>query len=85
MLKIELPQAGIDLKQTLFEIEKDVVTQAITRAQGNRSIAAELLGLKRTTLVMKLEKFGLQSEENLLKSRVHDQRRAAGLRTEDIA
>ena len=35
-----------------------MINRALTRAQGNRTEAAALLGLNRTTLVEKLRKYG---------------------------
>lgn len=40
--------------------EKDRVIRALKQANGNRSIAAELLGIGRTTLYNKLEEYGLK-------------------------
>ncbi len=40
-------------------IEKVLILQALNNAQGNKSKAAELLGIHRTTLYQKLKKYGL--------------------------
>ncbi|MCX7766745.1 MAG: sigma-54 dependent transcriptional regulator, partial [Candidatus Sumerlaeia bacterium] len=53
----------IDLNQTLSSLECDLLRQAIARAGGNKSRAAELLGLKRTTLIEKLRKYNLEKDE----------------------
>ncbi len=50
-----LPAEGIDLG----EIERQFIVQALERAEGNRTQAAELLGLSRDTLRYRLEKFGI--------------------------
>ncbi len=49
---VELPPEGIDLKQ----LARDLVRQALLRANGNRSQAARLLGLSRHQLRYRLEK-----------------------------
>lgn len=45
-----LPSGGLDYQQTLESFEHDLLTQALTRTRGNKTAAAELLHLKRTTL-----------------------------------
>jgi len=42
----------------LRSLEEAYVEAALTRAQGSRKAAAELLGLQRTTLVEKLRRWG---------------------------
>ena len=53
-----LPADGIDLRQHLDAIERSLVEQALERSGGTVAHAARLLGLRRTTLVEKLRKFG---------------------------
>ena len=45
-----LPAEGLDYQQALEAFEHDLLTQAIVRTRGNKSAAADLLRLKRTTL-----------------------------------
>jgi DNA-binding NtrC family response regulator len=54
-----LSDEGIDLVKTLEEIEDRLIAEALRRAAGNKSHAAKLLGLNRTTLVEKLKRKGL--------------------------
>ncbi len=54
---LELAEAGIDLPNLVGRIERDLISQALARTEGNRADAARLLGLKRTTLVEKLKRF----------------------------
>lgn len=54
----ELPAGGIDLKSHLYAIEEALIRQALERSDGTVAHAARLLGLRRTTLVEKLRKFG---------------------------
>ena len=58
---IELPEAGLDLKQTLQDLEIRYITEALARVDGVVSRAARLLCLQRTTLVEKMKKLGLQA------------------------
>lgn len=48
--RTELPAGGLDYQHALESYELDLLTQALTRTRGNKSAAAELLRLKRTTL-----------------------------------
>jgi two-component system response regulator AtoC len=59
---INLPEQGLDLERELAIVERVYIAQALTRTEQNRSRAADLLGVKRTTLVEKikrLERLGL--------------------------
>jgi DNA-binding NtrC family response regulator len=44
----------------LGAIERDLIQRCLERTGGNRNRAAELLRIKRTTLVEKLKRFGQQ-------------------------
>jgi DNA-binding NtrC family response regulator len=51
-----LPESGLDLRQTVSELEGSLIDQALQRTGGNKNAAAQLLGLNRTTLVEKLRR-----------------------------
>jgi DNA-binding NtrC family response regulator len=51
-----LPQRGVDLRLMLHRIEIEMINQALARSSGNKSQAARLLHLNRTTLVEKLRR-----------------------------
>jgi transcriptional regulator with GAF, ATPase, and Fis domain len=53
---LDLPESGVDLPGLVSRIERDLITRALSRTDGNRADAARLLGLKRTTLVEKLKR-----------------------------
>jgi two-component system, NtrC family, response regulator PilR len=57
---VELPEDGLDLPGYLTAIERDLIQRSLDRTGGNRNRAAELLHIKRTTLVEKLKRFGQQ-------------------------
>jgi len=56
-----LPEAGLDLRAHLLAIERALVQQALERANGTVAHAARLLNLRRTTLVEKLRKLGIEA------------------------
>ena len=56
-----LPPEGLSLKNRLAEIERDLISQALSRTKGNVSQTARILNLQRTTLIEKIQKFGLRS------------------------
>jgi transcriptional regulator with GAF, ATPase, and Fis domain len=51
---IPLPDGGFDYTRTLARIERGILEQALHRTGGNKKAAAEMLGLKRTTLSAKV-------------------------------
>jgi len=46
---------GLPLRDALARLEKDLLTRALHRAEGNRTAAARLLGIARPQLYVKLE------------------------------
>jgi DNA-binding NtrC family response regulator len=46
-----------DFDSAVTRFERTMIERAMNRASGNKTAAAELLGLKRTTLIMKLRSF----------------------------
>lgn len=52
-----------ELGATWADIERNVIKQTLERAQGNKSEAARLLGLKRSTFLDKLKRSGLSDSE----------------------
>jgi DNA-binding NtrC family response regulator len=53
---VELPQRGLDLGQAIQRFEGGLIEQALQRTHGNRTQAAALLRINRTTLVEKLKR-----------------------------
>jgi len=51
-----LEQKGMDLKIFLDTVEERLLAEALQRADGVKNQAAEILGIKRTTLIEKLKK-----------------------------
>jgi sigma-54 specific flagellar transcriptional regulator A len=62
-LLFELPAGGMDLRNHLETLERKLITRALEAAEGTVAQAARLLGLRRTTLVEKLRKYGLATPD----------------------
>ncbi len=60
-----LPAEGMDLRTYLNDIEHGLIVEALARSRGTVSHAARLLGLRRTTLVEKMRRFGLSGNDSL--------------------
>ncbi|MBN2678977.1 sigma-54 interaction domain-containing protein [Acidithiobacillus thiooxidans] len=58
---VSLPEPPFDLKLHLEEIEKEFLLQALAKCDQVVARAAERLGLRRTTMVEKLKKYGLST------------------------
>ena len=59
VMDMELPEEGINIRDTLDELESRLTLGALKRCNGNKAKAAELLGLKRTTLIERLKRLKL--------------------------
>ena len=53
---VELPAGGVDLNGVMKVLEGRLIEQALVRTQGNKTLAADLLRLNRTTLIERLRK-----------------------------
>jgi DNA-binding NtrC family response regulator len=53
--QICVPDHGLDFDQTVGRIERNILEQALKKSGGNKKLAAQMLGLKRTTLSAKLK------------------------------
>lgn len=58
----ELPEDGLDLKEHLANLEYLLIKQALEEASGVVAHAANKLKMRRTTLVEKMRKYGIQRE-----------------------
>jgi sigma-54 specific flagellar transcriptional regulator A len=54
-----LPENGIDLKEYLNGLERNLIQQALADSGGIVARAADHLTIRRTTLVEKMRKYGL--------------------------
>ena len=55
----EMPLVS-DASLSLSDMEKTRILRALERAKGNRTLAAELLGIGRTTLYNKMKEYGIE-------------------------
>lgn len=55
---IPVPDSGLDFDRTIGGIERQVIEEALRKTHGNKTAAAGILGLKRTTLAAKLRSLG---------------------------
>ena len=60
-----LPNDGLDLKEHLSQLEVSLIRQALDQANGVVAHAAQILRMRRTTLVEKLRKYGLARGQDL--------------------
>ena len=51
------------MKDTVREVERQLIVEAIQRTKNNKVMAAKLLGITRVTLYQKLKKYGLAQSE----------------------
>ena len=59
-----LPLHGLDLKEYLANLEKDLIGQALDDSDGVVARAADRLHIRRTTLVEKMRKYKLQKKQH---------------------
>ena len=57
--QVSLPSEGVDLDGILEKIEDSYIQQALERSRGNKTLAAGLLNLNRTTFIERLRKKGM--------------------------
>jgi DNA-binding NtrC family response regulator len=58
---VTLPEEGLDLERLVAGVERELIEQSLARTGGNKGRAAELLRMKRTTLVEKLKRMNRES------------------------
>ena len=58
--EVSIPEAGVDMEQLVTEYERALIRRALERTGGNKRQAADLLRLKRTTLIEKLKRLERQ-------------------------
>jgi len=56
---LQLPERGGSLTEILEDLERQLIVQTLRRMDGSQTQAAEALGIKRTTLRYKMEKYRL--------------------------
>jgi DNA-binding NtrC family response regulator len=51
-----LPEGGLELDTVIADFERSLIHRALERTGGNKRQAADLLHVKRTTLIEKLKR-----------------------------
>lgn len=59
----EFGDSGVNLNEMMSTMERNLIQQALERAGGVRTKAAQLLGLNRTTLIEKIKKMGINQQK----------------------
>ena len=57
---VSIPSTGIDLKEYLSSLEKQMIERALEESGGVVQQAARVLGIGRTTLVEKIRRYGIR-------------------------
>jgi two-component system response regulator HydG len=58
---LPIPDADLPLPQALEQIERKLIYRALEQTNGNKSLTAKLLGINRTYLYSRLEKYQLET------------------------
>jgi sigma-54 specific flagellar transcriptional regulator A len=80
-----LPLSGIDLKEYLSNLEKDLIEKALSDSSGVVARAANRLQLGRTTLVEKMRKYNLQKPQESELQASSEEGSVEGVEALDIA
>ena len=59
-LELEKTPLADDISQAIEDLERQQILHALKQADGNRTLAAELLGIGRTTLYNKMNQLGIK-------------------------
>ena len=59
---IEIPDEGINFQNVVSGMERELILQSLKKTGGNKKLAAKLLNLKRTTLIEKIKRIGLEQK-----------------------
>jgi two-component system response regulator AtoC len=59
---LAIPNQGIDL----YQVEKELIRQALVKARGNQTHASRLLSISRDTLRYKMKKYGLGKQNEVM-------------------
>jgi len=60
---LEMPAEEMSLPEMLEALERQIILRTLDRAEGSQTAAAKMLGVARTTLRYKMEKYGLVAPE----------------------
>jgi len=60
----QIPDEGIDFSNYVSQVERDLLLRTLDKTGGNKMQAARLLKMKRTTLVEKIKRLNIESEDD---------------------
>jgi len=60
--EFQIPEEGIDFNELVYNFEKNILLNALSKSNGVKNRAAKLLKLNRTTLVEKLKRLNISAE-----------------------
>ncbi len=60
LIMTKLPKEGLNLEEVVARLETDLIEQALRQCDGNKTRAAELLGLTFRSMRYRLDKYGLK-------------------------
>ena len=60
--RLELPVEGVDMEQTVEDVERALLLKALERTGGNRTEAAKLLGISFRSLRYRLDKYNMGND-----------------------
>jgi two-component system response regulator PilR (NtrC family) len=63
-IDLEIPNEGIDLEKIVEDLEKTLLLKALDKTKGIKKRAAELLHINFRSMRYRLEKYGLNQEED---------------------
>ena len=61
-LDLQMEDSGLDFGNLMIRIERNLLDQALKKANGNKAKAADMLGMKRTTLLSKVKALGCYAQ-----------------------
>ena len=53
---------NLDLIKIITKVEKDTIIKALKESENNKAKAAKLLNIPRTTLIYKIDKYNIMSD-----------------------
>ena len=59
-----IPDEGVDYDAVVTQLERELLLRSLDKTGGNKKRAAELLKIKRTTFIEKLNRFQIQTKED---------------------
>ena len=69
---LQVPERGGSLTEILEDLERQLIVQTLRRESGSQTRAAAALGIKRTTLRYKMEKYQLIDQSDRLSTERDD-------------